>query len=119
MASFHESYSLYILENYQKELEAKFPLPLPLPQSADVFSAASDSDGAVQAELFDAQPKKAFKVGIIGAGVAGLYAAMILQSFGIEYEILEAQPDHIGGRLLTHHFSDGPNDYYVSYFSYS
>ncbi|KAI0085414.1 amine oxidase [Irpex rosettiformis] len=37
---------------------------------------------------------------------------MILQSFGVEYEILEAQPSHIGGRLLTHRFSDGPNDYY-------
>jgi hypothetical protein len=54
------------------------------------------------------------RVGIIGAGVAGLYTAMILESLGIEYEILEAQGDHIGGRLLTHHFSTGENDYYVT-----
>ena len=30
------------------------------------------------------------KVGIIGAGVGGLYAAMMLQSLDIDYEILEA-----------------------------
>ncbi|RDB24913.1 hypothetical protein Hypma_008040 [Hypsizygus marmoreus] len=43
-------------------------------------------------------------IGIIGAGAAGLYTAMILQSLGIEYEILEAN-DRIGGRLFTHRFN--------------
>ncbi|TFY58617.1 hypothetical protein EVG20_g8079 [Dentipellis fragilis] len=43
-------------------------------------------------------------VGIIGAGAAGLYAAMILQDLGIEYEILEAN-DRIGGRIFTHRFN--------------
>jgi hypothetical protein len=54
-----------------------------------------------------------FIVGIIGAGAAGLYTAMILQSLGIEYEILEAD-SKVGGRLFTHQFSSAPNDYYVS-----
>jgi len=60
------------------------------------------------------------KVGIIGAGAAGLYAAMILEmfkSYGYTYEILEAEPEkivekHVGGRLWTHKFSQSPNDYY-------
>jgi hypothetical protein len=52
-------------------------------------------------------------VGIVGAGAAGLYTAMILKDLGIEYEILEANST-IGGRLLTHQFSPAPNDYYVS-----
>lgn len=59
------------------------------------------------------------KVGILGVGAAGLYAAMILEGFkehGYTYEILEAEPDdgHVGGRLWTYKFSDSPNDYYVS-----
>jgi lysine-specific histone demethylase 1B len=38
------------------------------------------------------------KVVIIGAGVAGLYAAYILKSKGIDFQILEASPNY-GGRL--------------------
>ena len=53
-------------------------------------------------------------IGIVGAGAAGLYAAIILQDLGLKYEILEANRT-IGGRLLTHRFSSGPNDYYVSH----
>ncbi|KAE9402991.1 hypothetical protein BT96DRAFT_815577 [Gymnopus androsaceus JB14] len=43
-------------------------------------------------------------VGIIGAGAAGLYTAMILDSLGIKYEILEGSARH-GGRILTHEFT--------------
>jgi hypothetical protein len=49
------------------------------------------------------------KIGILGAGAAGLYAAMLLESLKDELpydiEILEASPDRIGGRLYTHRFS--------------
>ncbi|OSX59667.1 hypothetical protein POSPLADRAFT_1048165 [Postia placenta MAD-698-R-SB12] len=62
-------------------------------------------------------PPVPLKVGILGVGAAGLYAAMILEGFkeyGYTYEILEAEPDndHVGGRLWTYKFSDSPNDYY-------
>ncbi|KZS88540.1 FAD/NAD(P)-binding domain-containing protein [Sistotremastrum niveocremeum HHB9708] len=55
-------------------------------------------------------------VGIIGAGSAGLYTAMILQSLGIAYKILEAS-DRVGGRLFTYHFpgSDQPEHKYDYY----
>ncbi|KAG9218552.1 hypothetical protein PLEOSDRAFT_1064574 [Pleurotus ostreatus PC15] len=58
-----------------------------------------------------------FKVGILGAGVGGLYAALILDSLDIKYEIIEAS-ERTGGRLYTHRFkrpdgSDGDKyDYY-------
>ncbi|KAF3907426.1 hypothetical protein ABW21_db0206001 [Orbilia brochopaga] len=60
------------------------------------------------------------KVGIIGAGICGLYTALLLQSINIEYEILEANPDRLGGRMLTHRFNEtawkaskpGEPDYY-------
>ncbi|KAF8879929.1 L-amino acid oxidase [Infundibulicybe gibba] len=42
-------------------------------------------------------------VGILGAGAAGMYTAMILDSLGIKYEILEAS-GRFGGRLYTHRF---------------
>lgn len=48
---------------------------------------------------------------IIGAGVAGLYIAMILKELGIPFDLVEAS-DRAGGRLYTHRFSEAPNDYY-------
>ncbi|KAJ9662062.1 hypothetical protein H2198_001604 [Neophaeococcomyces mojaviensis] len=48
------------------------------------------------------------KVCIVGAGVTGLYIAMILDSLeipGLSYDILEGSGS-TGGRLLTHYFSD-------------
>ncbi|KAG1798016.1 uncharacterized protein BJ212DRAFT_246701 [Suillus subaureus] len=51
-------------------------------------------------------------VGILGAGVGGLYTALILDSLDINYEILEAS-DRTGGRLLTYNFPNGGKyDYY-------
>ncbi|KDQ16663.1 hypothetical protein BOTBODRAFT_186328 [Botryobasidium botryosum FD-172 SS1] len=44
-------------------------------------------------------------VGIIGAGAAGLYAAMILDDLSIAYEILEGS-DRVGGRVRTHYFEE-------------
>lgn len=58
-------------------------------------------------------PQVAPKVGIIGGGIGGLYAAYLLQRHGIPYEILEASP-RLGGRLFTYRMGDRPNDYYVS-----
>ncbi|KAI1328961.1 hypothetical protein F5Y16DRAFT_397922 [Xylariaceae sp. FL0255] len=52
---------------------------------------------------FNYSPDK-IKVGIIGAGIAGLYTALILDDLGFEYDILEANPDRVGGRLYTHYF---------------
>lgn len=54
------------------------------------------------------------KVCIVGAGVAGLYIAMILDSLEIPnltYDILEAN-SRVGGRVYTHHFSEQQHDYY-------
>jgi hypothetical protein len=52
-------------------------------------------------------------VGILGAGVGGLYTALILDSLDIKYEILEAS-QRAGGRLFTYKFPEGKEyDYYV------
>ncbi|QRV94779.1 Flavin containing amine oxidoreductase [Ceratobasidium sp. AG-Ba] len=73
------------------------------------------------------------KIGVIGAGVAGLYVALMLDylkdlsekdhsiHFNFSYELLEANPSttHIGGRLFTYRFPERvgttipqPYDYY-------
>lgn len=49
-------------------------------------------------------------VGILGAGVSGLYVAMILQSLGIKYEIMEGS-SRVGGRLHTHKFPKNQGKY--------
>ena len=53
------------------------------------------------------------KVGIIGAGCAGLFTAMILDhlkdkyKLNVEYEILESnKEERLGGRLYTHYFTE-------------
>lgn len=58
-----------------------------------------------------------FKVGIVGAGCAGLFTGMIIDwlnevtGLEVDYDILEAG-DRVGGRLYTHHFSEKETDYY-------
>lgn len=63
------------------------------------------------------------KVGIIGAGAAGLYAGLIIDSLAdprITYDIFDANPmrDRTGGgRLYTYNFPGGGiNDYFVRHF---
>ncbi|MFZ4508619.1 MAG: flavin monoamine oxidase family protein [Fimbriimonas sp.] len=46
------------------------------------------------------------KVGIVGMGIAGLRAAMLLEAAGHEVHSFEAR-DRVGGRLETSTFSDG------------
>jgi monoamine oxidase len=45
---------------------------------------------------------RAPEVVVVGAGIAGLCAAVELKALGWKVEVLEAEPDHIGGRIRTH-----------------
>ena len=63
-------------------------------------------------------PPSGARVAIIGAGVAGLRTAMLLQRVNIPYKIFEAN-DGPGGRLFTYRFPSDPttsppgkHDYY-------
>ncbi|KAK2016840.1 flavin-containing amine oxidoreductase [Colletotrichum eremochloae] len=64
-----------------------------------------------------------FRVGIVGAGVAGLFTALLLEwicenvkGLKIDYDIFEASDKtRCGGRLFTHYFDNPPkrvHDYY-------
>ncbi|OAG39390.1 hypothetical protein AYO21_06406 [Fonsecaea monophora] len=41
------------------------------------------------------------KVIVVGAGIAGLRAASVLRTHGVQVVVLEARPDRIGGRIYT------------------
>jgi monoamine oxidase len=60
--------------------------------------------------------KSDLPVGIIGAGAAGLCAALILQKLGMPFELLEAAQEdeqpNIGGRVFTYKFSSEDYDYF-------
>ncbi len=54
-----------------------------------------------------AQPGKTPHVVIVGAGLAGLCAAYLLQQKNWTYTILEAERHHVGGRIRTRPMGDG------------
>lgn len=54
---------------------------------------------------------KNLKVGIIGAGLAGLSAAFELRKIGAEITLYDAMEDRIGGRVYTYYFDRGKRYY--------
>eukprot|EP01133_Synstelium_polycarpum_P001203 gene1203-1388_t len=84
----------------------------PKPSLRDHFASALLEQGDAAPAPMDSavNPHRPIKVGIIGAGMAGLYSAMILKDLGIQFEILEAS-ERYGGRAYTHRFSNAPYNY--------
>ena len=54
------------------------------------------------------------RVGIIGAGMSGLYAGLLLKKNGIPFQILEGKSDRVGGRVYTcrEEFGEGEFQYF-------
>lgn len=57
------------------------------------------------------RPASELRVGIVGGGQAGMYAALLLEELGIGYRIFEASGERMGGRVKTHYFNDKPHQY--------
>lgn len=66
-----------------------------------------------------APPKKEHEVGrvaIIGGGMAGLYAGLLLQKQNVKFKIFEKNQDRSGGRIFTHFFESAPGGGKNQYF---
>lgn len=60
-------------------------------------------------------PPEGFSIGIIGAGIAGLYTALICETLELDWHIIEANPNRLGGRLYTKYMDEKESflhDYY-------
>ncbi|KUI72131.1 hypothetical protein VM1G_07655 [Cytospora mali] len=120
----------------EKDLQAVKARILQLPKQPDGsqtgFPGIPISEGISIADLYKKtkeltgggitppEPGK-FKVGIVGAGVAGLFTGLLLDwlneklegKLQIDYDIIEAaDTPRLGGRLFTHKFSEAEHDYY-------
>lgn len=94
VTSFHDFAAFHIVDKVVNLLTLE---PDPVPSEGSRLLSRSQPDRAPV-------PSTDLPIGIIGAGASGLYAAMILQDLGIDYEILESN-NRIGGRIYTHRFN--------------
>ncbi|KAM0438445.1 hypothetical protein ACHAPT_001194 [Fusarium lateritium] len=104
--------------------DPKVPFPVTGEESiAELQKAAEEKTG----RGFVPKERGKLDIGIVGAGVAGLFSAMVFDwlnehpelksKLKINYDILEAAgEERLGGRLYTHKFSEGDpaktHDYY-------
>ncbi|KAJ6608868.1 hypothetical protein B0H10DRAFT_2226466 [Mycena sp. CBHHK59/15] len=87
---------------FGRERRRPFPGPFPPgPFPDDEFPPFSS----------EPMPAEQLNVGIVGGGIAGLYAALLLQREGHLVRIFEGT-DRTGGRVHTHYFSQEANQYY-------
>ncbi|KAG8985254.1 hypothetical protein FRB90_004851 [Tulasnella sp. 427] len=90
------------------------PVLVPGPADGTQQVGTKDKVHYISVATGENRPIPARPVGILGAGVGGLYTAMILESLGIPFEIMEAS-GRTGGRLYTHHFYQGDkHDYFLN-----
>ncbi len=54
---------------------------------------------------------KNLKIGVLGAGLAGLSAAFELRKLGAEITVYDAMEERIGGRVYTYYFNNDTNYY--------
>ncbi|KAG8533189.1 uncharacterized protein KY384_001972 [Bacidia gigantensis] len=114
-ASYASRWASIAIREQLAEIQRGIP-SLPTPQNRNELAPITDT-------LDKETQKSSFNVGIIGAGCAGLFTAMIFDylnerfKLNVTYEILESNgEDRIGGRLYSYYFKDvpnpGPHDYY-------
>ena len=90
-------------------------LPTGQPSLREAFELWSESQtplGSADAGVHATVDPAGLSVGIVGAGMAGLYAALRLQAEGVAVHIFEANESRLGGRVYTHRFNPDTNQYF-------
>lgn len=90
-AGMRRAFSSWLLKKYGKDYQETLKQ-----QRARPVNARLGADLGRAAKGKPAEPM----VGIVGGGFAGMYAGLILQSLGIEFEVFESS-DRVGGRIKT------------------
>jgi monoamine oxidase len=85
-----KAFSNWLIQEYGQEYKQELVQQRNLKTAKKLHSAFTEA----------AKGKQQPMVGIVGSGFAGMYAGLILQSLGIEFEIFEAS-DRVGGRIKT------------------
>ncbi|KAG8714986.1 hypothetical protein FRC09_017049 [Ceratobasidium sp. 395] len=115
VANVFKRYATLTVEKAQTEAGVNVPGPETIPPiGASGRNVAHEQQHLAGPSPATAEPTPLIRVAIVGAGCAGLYAAMMLQSIGVEVDVLEANK-RIGGRLYTHKFE---GDYEASKWDY-
>ncbi|GJE93599.1 FAD-dependent oxidoreductase [Phanerochaete sordida] len=94
-------YAQNIINNYHAQLQTTLPPELPEPTTRPFVFDAEKYLHFTEPILPVDRTSVHKDVAIIGGGIGGLYAALLLQEQGIPYTIYEAS-DRIGGRLYTY-----------------
>ncbi|EKM51231.1 uncharacterized protein PHACADRAFT_213099 [Phanerochaete carnosa HHB-10118-sp] len=104
-----DHYTQNIIKEFHTKLSAGFPLPPAVPGQTETRLPPHHFDTDKYLRPDDSDDSKAVipvvsgaeGVGIIGGGIGGLYAALLLEDSDIKYTIYEAD-NRIGGRLYTY-----------------
>ena len=84
-----------------------------LPRDSSSAAASASAQLKMSSSIESAgDAVKTGKLGIIGAGMSGLYAGLLLKKQNIPFHIFEARKDRVGGRVYTYRFSQEQNQYF-------
>ena len=99
--------------NWTKATPFSWSGPKPLLRTE--FRPVTRIRAVVPGEIIPPEPTKIeVNVGIIGAGMSGLYAGLLLKKYDIPFHIFEGRNDRVGGRIYTcrEEFGPGDNQYF-------
>ena len=83
-----------------------------LRQAYEAWAQTRTLQGAADPGVHPKVDPRKLSVGIVGGGMAGLYAALRLQAEGAAVHVFEADCARLGGRVYTHRFNSNPNQYF-------
>lgn len=83
-----------------------------LREAYEVWAQAQAPHALAAPEEHPAVDASTLSVGIVGGGMSGLYAALLLRLLGASVHVFEADPARLGGRVYTHRFDPAPDQYF-------
>lgn len=83
-----------------------------LREAYEVWAEHQTPVGTARPEAHPPVDPATLSVGIVGGGISGLYAGLLLQAAGASVHVFEEDPERLGGRVYTYRFDPAPNQYF-------